>query len=300
MYYKNFDEITKAVLKAGEKKKMAVVAAHDIHALESVTVAEDQGIVIPILIGIESEIKSLLAQLGKDAEAYKIIDCEDIHEAARIGVRLVREDEAQLLMKAKLETGQILKAVVDKENGLGKGRLMSFISINEVTWYHKLIFISDGGMVLYPTTEEKIDIIQNAVDALHNLGYDNPKVGILAAVEKVNPKMPETVEADELKQLNLAGKITGCVVEGPISFDIATIKENAEEKGFVSEVAGDVDLLIVPNIHTGNMLGKALVAPEGAKMAGLILGAQVPIVMTSRSASSEEKLLSITLGAAMS
>jgi phosphate butyryltransferase len=300
MYYKNFDEIIETVTQNSEKRKLAVVAAHDIHALESVTLAEDRGLVIPILIGIENEIRSLLDELGRKPAGYRIIDCADIHEAAKIGVRLVKEKEAQLLMKAKLETRDILKAVVDRENGLGIGRLMTFISINEVPWYHKLIFVSDGGMVMYPNTEEKKDIIQNAVDALVALGYDRPKVAILTAIEKVNPKMPETVEAENLKKMNEAGEITNCVVEGPISFDIATIKNNAEEKGFAGEVAGDTDIMIVPNITTGNILGKSLVAVAGAKMAGLILGAAAPIVMTSRSASSEEKLLSITLGAAMS
>jgi phosphate butyryltransferase len=177
---------------------------------------------------------------------------------------------------------------------------MSHVSIQEVPSYHKLLITTDGGMMMYPDLEQKKKIIENAVEVLHSLGYENPKVAVLAAVETVNPKMPESVDAGKLKEMNQNGEITGCIVEGPISYDIAMNKESGEIKGFVSPVAGDPDILIVPNITCGNILGKCLVYSAGAKMAGFIVGAKVPIVLTSRGSSSEEKYLSLVLSAAAS
>jgi phosphate butyryltransferase len=162
------------------------------------------------------------------------------------------------------------------------------------------VITTDGGMMMYPDLEQKKKIIENAVGVLHSLGYENPKVGVLAAVETVNPKMPESVDAGKLKEMNQNGEITGCIVEGPISYDLAMNKESAEIKGFVSPVAGDPDILIVPNITAGNILGKCLVYSAGAKMAGFIVGAKVPIVLTSRGSSSEEKYLSLVISAAAS
>ena len=200
-------------------------------------------------------------------------------------------------MKAKLDTKDLLSAVVNKETGLGKGRLMTFAAIHELPWYPKLLTVTDGGMVTYPMLKEKKQIIQNAVDALVSMGYDRPKVAVLAAVEKVNPQMQVTVEAAELKRLNQVGEIKNCIVEGPVSFDIAVNRQKADAKEFISEVAGDADILIVPDITAGNILGKALIEAEGAIMAGLVLGAKAPIVLTSRGASTEEKYLSIALAA---
>ena len=204
-------------------------------------------------------------------------------------------------MKGKVDSGIYLKAVVNKETGLGKGGVMSHFTAFECpNAYHKLIVPVDGGMVTYPTLEQKKAIIQNTVDTLIALGYDCPKVGVLACKEKLDPKMPETVDGDELKKMNQAGEITNCIVEGPISFDCATDAEIAKFKGFESPCAGDCDVLVAPNIHAGNFLGKMLTGFCHAKMGGFIVGAKCPVIMTSRGSTSEEKFLSMCLAAVAS
>jgi phosphate butyryltransferase len=203
-------------------------------------------------------------------------------------------------MKGKIDTHILLKEVVDKEKGLKKGELMSHLSMFDVPSYHKILVPVDGGMVAYPTLEQKKNIIENTVEALLGMGYTCPKVGVLACAEKVNPKMPEMVEADALKQMNLRGEIRNCIVDGPVSYDCAINKEAAAIKGFESEIAGDVDVLLAPNIHAGNIMGKMLAYTCGARMAGFVVGGKCPIVLTSRGASSEEKFLSIAVSAAAS
>jgi len=298
MGFKSFDELIKAVKNVTRVKKVAVVAAQDEHSLEAVLQAMNDGLLKPVFVGDKPKIKEILDRLQTCIDDTDIIDEPDVNKAAAIAVQMARDGRVDFLMKGKLETGDLLKAVVNRETGLGTGRVMSHMAIQTVPRYHKMLVTTDGGMMTYPTLEQKKDIIENTVNALLAMGYDKPKVGVLAAVEKVNPKMPETVEAAALKEMNQKGEIRNCIVEGPISFDIAVCRERAEAKGFVSEVAGDADILLVPNIHTGNILGKCLVEMAGAKMAGLILGAKVPIVVTSRGSSSEEKYLSLVLAAA--
>jgi len=296
---KNFDEMVEKVRGLSTKRKVALVAAEDKHALEAVLHAEKEGIVEPVLVGDEVKIKELLKELNATKE-YEIYNEPDANMAAYKAVELVRDNKADFLMKGKIETAGILKAVVDKEKGLGQGRLMSHFAIIEVPTYHKLLVATDGGMVMYPSLDQKKEIINNAVDTLLRLGYERPKVGVLAAIEKVNPKMPETIDADKLKEMNLNGEIKNCIVEGPISYDLAMYKEAAKLKGYESEVAGDVDVLVVPDITTGNVLGKSLIYSAKGKMAGIIIGAKVPIILTSRGSSAEEKFLSLALAAATS
>lgn len=300
MVIKNFDELIKKVQSFEGKKKVAVAAAHDEHALEAVFEAVENNIVEPVLIGNKEKIKEIAAKLGKTVSDDSIIETADDSEAAAKAVELARNGQADFIMKGKLQTADLLRAVVDKEKGLRTGKVMSHVAIQEIPTYHKLLITTDGGMMMYPDLEQKKKIIENAVDVLHSLGYENPKVGVLAAVETVNPKMPESVDAGKLKEMNQNGEITGCYVEGPISYDIAMNKESGQIKGFDSPVAGDPDVLIVPNITAGNILGKCLVYSAGAKMAGFIVGAKVPIVLTSRGASSEEKYLSLVISAAAS
>lgn len=279
---------------------MAVAAAGDDHTIEAVLNARKEGIVSPILVGDKKLIDAALSEFGATVPEEDIYDIPDIAESAKFAVQLVREGKANLLMKGKLDTSVMLRPVVNKETGIGKGGVMSHFTAFEVPNYHKLLVPVDGGMVTYPTLEQKKSIIENTVGALRAMGYDEVKVGVLACVEKVNPKMPETVEADELKQMNLRGEITGCIVEGPISYDCAVSKEIADFKGFHSPVAGDADVLIAPNIHAGNIMGKMLACTAGAKMAGFIVGAKVPIVLTSRGSSPLEKYNSIAIAAAAS
>ena len=297
---KNFSEVTKNVSKAGVAKTVAVAAANDEHSLEAVFKAESEGLIKSVLVGNKAEILSILEKHHVAKCEEDIIDAPDNVAAAGLAVACIREGKADFLMKGGLQTADLLRAVVNKETGLNSGRLMTHVVLNEVPNYHKLLLTTDGGMVQYPTLEQKVEILKNAVETLHALGYECPKVGVLAAVETVNPKMPETVEADQIKQMNLNGEITGCIVEGPISYDLAVSREVAEIKGFKSEVAGDVDILVSPNITTGNILGKSLICSAGAKIAGFIIGAGVPIILTSRGSSAEEKYLSLVLAAAVS
>ncbi|NLK44026.1 MAG: bifunctional enoyl-CoA hydratase/phosphate acetyltransferase [Tissierellia bacterium] len=299
MVLKNFDEMVEKVRGLSTKKTVALVAAEDRHSLEAVLNAEREGIVRPLLVGDEEKIRGLLKDLNVTKE-YEIFNEPDSNKAAYKAVELVRENKADFLMKGKIETAGILKAVVDKEKGLGQGRLMSHFAIIELPTYHKLLVITDGGMVMYPDLDQKKEIINNAVDTLLKLGYERPKLGVLAAIEKVNPKMPETVDAGKLKDMYLEGQIENCIIEGPISYDLAIHEEAAKIKAYESEVAGDADALIVPDITTGNGVAKALVYSAKGKMAGIIVGAKVPIILTSRGSSAEEKFLSLALAAATS
>ena len=204
------------------------------------------------------------------------------------------------MLWATCKTSELLEAVVDHDKGLRiPDKILSHCAIYEVPNYHKLLFITDGGMGPFPNLEQKKMLLKNTVDALLKIGYEKPKVAVLSAIEVVNPKIPETIGAEQLKQMNQRGEIENCIVEGPLSYDVAMSKESAHIKGRENPVSEDVDIFLVPNITVGNVLGKALTYSAGAKMAGFILGAKVPIVLTSRGASIEEKYLSIVLSVAV-
>lgn len=297
MTYTSFDQIIAKAKDLPERTRMAVAAAGDAHTLEAALHARAQGIVDPVLVGDKAVILQLLAEMGESIPEEDIYDAPGLEEAAAKAVALVREGKAHFLLKGKLDTKYLLKAVVNKETGLGMGGVMSHFTLFEVPGYHKLMAPVDGGMVTYPTLEQKKAIIENSVRAMRAIGYDCPKVGVLACVEKLNPKMPETVEGDELKQMNQRGEIAHCIVEGPISYDCAMSAEIAALKGFESPCAGDCDILVAPNIHAGNIMGKMLAVTCQARMAGFIVGAKCPIAMTSRGSSAEEKYISIVLAA---
>lgn len=297
MEFKNFDELIKKVQNADTKKRVVVAAAQDQHTLEAVFRAKKNGIADPVLIGAKEKINAALKSLNEELEDEFIFSSENDIDTADKAVEFIHAKKADFIMKGKLQTADMLRAVVNKEKGLRTGSVMSIFAIHEVPSYHKLLVITDGGMMLYPNLKEKKQIIENAVNTLIAMGYEKPKVAVLAAVETVNPKMPETIEADALKIMNQNGEIKNCIVEGPISYDLTMCKESAQIKGYESPVVGDTDILIVPNIHTGNILSKGLVYSAGAKMAGFVVGAKVPIVITSRGASAEEKYLSLVLSA---
>ncbi|SKB37930.1 phosphate butyryltransferase [Acetoanaerobium noterae] len=297
MEYKSFDDLIKKVQNLGSKKKVAVVSAQDEHTLEAVFKAKKDNIVEPILIGNKKKIIEILSRLHESVLEESIINVESDSEAAEKAVELINENKADFIMKGKIQTADLLRAVVNKENGLRTGKVMSHIVIHEIPTYHKLLAVTDGGMMMYPNLDEKKQILENAVSTFLALGYENPKVAVLAAVETVNPKMQESVDADLLKKMNIKGEIINCIVEGPISYDLTMSKESASIKGFVSPVTGEADIIMVPNITVGNILGKSLVYSAGAKMAGFIVGAKVPIVLTSRGSTSEEKYLSLALSA---
>ena len=205
-----------------------------------------------------------------------------------------------MLIKGLIQTGSMLHAVVQKETGIRESRVMSHVAILEVPRYHKLLFITDGWMVVAPTLEEKQHILNNAANLCRFLGYEQPKAAVLCAVEEVSPHMPETQDAAALKKLGAAGAFGPCFVEGPISLDLATDPQAVRVKGYRSPAAGDADILLVPSIAAGNILGKALYGLAGGKMAGVVLGASVPITVNSRGATPEEKYLSILICSALS
>ncbi|MBF4692544.1 bifunctional enoyl-CoA hydratase/phosphate acetyltransferase [Fusibacter ferrireducens] len=299
MVFKNFDELVNAVQKSEQIKKVVVVSAHEEHTIQAVLKAQKDRILSPIWIGDKPKIEAILHELDETVDGHEIIHVPDDVEAAELAVSLIHQNRADFIMKGKIQTADLLKAVVNKENGLGMGTIMSHFAINEIPQYHKLVVTTDGGMVMYPNLIQKKQIIQNAVKTLKILGYDCPKVAVLAAIETVNAKMPETVDADLLKKMNQSGEIENCIVEGPISYDLVMSRSSAAIKNYQSPIVGDADILVVPNITVGNILGKSLVYSAGAKMAGFVVGAKVPIVLTSRGSTSEEKYLSLVLAASV-
>lgn len=298
MGYKNFAELISRVQGFQKRKRVAVAAAEDEHTLEALYQAREQNIVEPVLVGRAQQISIALGNIGRDREGVAIHDVPDNPAAALKAAELINAGKADFIMKGKLETTDLLKCVVDKKSGLRTGSVMSHMAFFEVPTYHKLLALSDGGMITYPDLEKKKHILENAVHTLIGMGYRKPKVAVLCAVEREDPNMPETLDAAALKRMNQQGEITDCLVEGPISYDLAMSKRSARLKEYDSPVTGNVDLLLVPNLATGNILGKALIYAGGAKMAGLIVGARVPIVLTSRGATAEEKYLSLVLCAA--
>lgn len=298
MELKNFDVLVKRVTDSGKKFRVAVAVAGDSHTLEAAFLAADRGVIRPLLVGDKTVILEILGKMGKTVPDEDIFDYPETAEAVAKAVELVREGKADFLMKGKLDTSVLLKGVVNKDTGLNTGNLMSALFMAEIPGYHKLLAVVDGGMLTYPSLEQKKGLINNTVGVFRSLGVECPKVAVLACIEKVNPKMPETVDAAALKQMNLDGEIPNCIVEGPISYDCAMSKESAAQKNFESPVVGDCDILIMPNIHAANILSKALTVTFHANSAGFIVGAKCPVVISSRGSSPEEKFTSIVLAAA--
>ena len=294
---KSFDVIKEQLGRQEQKKRIGVIAAQDEHTLDAVVLAAKDGLVEPVLIGKKNEITVFLEHLDNKPDDFEIIDVAEADECAKSAALLVRDGTLDCLIKGKIETGTMMKALVNKEYGIRDSEVMSHISFYESPYYHKLFASTDGALLTYPTLEQKKGEIENAVKVFHKLGVEKPKVAVLAAVDSVNPKMKESVEAADLKALWQAGKITGCIVEGPISYDLALSSEAAEIKEYKSPVAGDADILVLPDIMSGNLLLKAMSVTGNAKFAGTVIGAKVPIVITSRSMPMRDKYLSIVLNA---
>lgn len=293
---KNFEQLMEAA-KSQKKMRLAVAAAEDSDVLGAVAKASELGLVEPILIGNVVEIEKIAAEEGVNIANYTKVDVADIYEAAKTAVKMVKDGQADFLMKGLLDTAVLLKAVLDKECGLRTDSQLSHVMIYNVPSYHKFIYLTDGGMNIDPTLEEKVKIVKNAVDVAKALGVETVKVACIAAKEKVNEKMPATVDAKALENMCKDGVFgKGVIVEGPLAFDLAVSEEAAKVKGFKSEIAGDTDILMVPNIEVGNGIGKAMTYMAMAESAGVIMGAKVPVVLTSRADSYEAKLNSIALG----
>jgi phosphate butyryltransferase len=278
--------------KTVSKKRVVVVGAEDMEALKAVSAAYDEGFVEPVLVGKKEIIEENLKELGRE---FDIIVAQTEEEAAEQGVRLVSSGAADIVMKGLIKTSKLLKAVLNKEWGLRTGSVLSHVAVIETEALDSLKIVTDGGMIIKPTLDQKVAIINNAVELAHSMGNENPNVALLAAVEVVNPDMPETMEAAIITQMNKRGQIKGCIVDGPLALDNALSEIAAKIKKIDSEVAGHADILVVPDIHAGNILGKSAIYLANGKIAGLVLGAKAPIVIVSRADTAESKLASLAL-----
>lgn len=294
---KSFEQLRAKLSGLGEASRMGVVVAQDEHTLQAVSHAAGDGLVCPVLYGKRTLIEPLWAAHGRGLPLPEIVEADTEADCVAFALRDVRLGKLNCIMKGGLETGTLMKAVVNRETGIRKGGALSMIAMVQSPYYHKVFCCTDIGLMTYPDLNQKKAILENAVELFHALGVEEPKVGVLAAVEKVNPKMPETVDAAALKEMNENGEISGCVVEGPISYDLCMDAEAAAIKGYQSPVAGDPDILLVPNIVAGNILIKSLTCSGGAESCGTVWGAQVPIVICSRSSPAQDKYMSIVLAA---
>lgn len=294
---KNFDDLLSKVSTCS-KKVLSVAVAQDKAVLEAVKAAKERGIADAILVGDEAKIKEIGTSLGMDMSEYEIINETDIVAASLTAVKLVHEGKADMYMKGLLDSKTFLKSVLDKEVGLRTGQPLSHVCVFEILGIDRLLFFTDVAFMPYPTLEDKTFIIKYAVDVAKACGVACPKVAPLAAVEVVNPKMPVTVDAAELTRMNNDGEITGCIIDGPLSLDIAIDKEAAIEKGAQDrKIVGDADILLFPDIHAGNLVYKAIVHLVNVKNGCILTGTKAPVILTSRSDTFETKVNSIALAA---
>ena len=294
---KTFSDLIAKVGECGIKK-VAVAVAQDSAVLEAVKAAKERKIADAILVGDEAKIKEIAAELHIDLSGFEIIHVEDVTEAALTAVKLVHDGKADMYMKGLIDTKGFLKSVLDKEAGLRTGKPLSHVCVFDVEGIDHLLFLTDVAFIPYPTLEDKVNIIHNTLEITKACGIENPKVAPLAAVEVVNPKMPVTVEAAELTQMNKEGKIPGCIVDGPLSLDLAIDPEAAKHKGATDRaIQGDADILLFPDIHAGNLVYKAMVHTANVVNGNVLTGTKAPVILTSRSDSMEVKVNSLALGA---
>jgi len=291
----NFDEILNAAIKHGGRK-IAVAGAEGAAVLTALKIAKEKGIAEPVLVGNQKKIEKIAQDVKFDISSVLIYNREDEKDAAEKAVEIVDNGEASALMKGKVSTPVLLKAVLNKKYNFRTGRLLSHVTLLELPEYHKLMIISDGGMVISPTLEQKKEIIKNSIEVINKLGIDKPKIAVLAAIEKVNPDMVETEDAQALVSMAQKGEFGDVIIEGPLAMDVAMSREAAEIKGISSIVSGDPDILIVPDIACGNILAKSLIYLARARIGGVIAGAKKPIILLSRADNAETKLNSIALG----
>lgn len=276
-------------------KRMAVAVAEGLEVLEAVNEAYKMGIVDPILVGDEEKIRALIQENSFSLADCEIVNRTDHKSAAATAVEFVKKGDAKVLMKGALVSSILMKAILDKEKGIKASNTLNIVSCIDSPIFDRLLFLSDAGMVMYPTLEQKIDIINNCVHVARNLGWEEPKVACLCALELVNPKMQPTMDAAVLSMMSQRGQFKNCIVDGPYQLDNAISPKAVEEKGLKtsSPVAGNADILLVPNIETGNIVNKALRHLGNCGIAGCMAGAEVPVVMASRADSPINKLRSI-------
>jgi phosphate butyryltransferase len=291
---KSFDEIINRV-KANGIKKVAVAVAQDEPVLEAIRDAKKMGIADAILVGEKTKIEEVAKIVGLDLNQFEIIDEPNNARAAKLAVELVSSGKADMVMKGLVDTATFLKAVLDKEKGLRTGKVLSHVAVFDVPALQRIIIVTDAAMNIAPDLMTKKQIIENAVGVAKGIGMDLPKVAVIAAVEVVNPDMQPTLDAAVLSKMNDRGQIKGCIVDGPFAIDNAISEEAAEHKGIKSPVAGKADIILVPNIETGNVMYKTLTYTSNAKNGGILAGAAAPVILTSRSDSHESKMYSIAL-----
>jgi len=297
---KKFADLHEVVKKKKQLKRLVLAVAQDDHSLEAVSLATDKKYIEPILVGDADKIKEIADNNKIDLKKFNIINEPNITEAVAKSVKLVHYGEADILMKGQVGTAVLLKGVLNKEWGLRKNEVVSHIALFEIeAYHHKILALTDVAMNIAPDLNTKVGIINNSVEFLIKLGVEKPKVAVLGAVELVNEMMPATMDAALLSKMADRGQIKNCIIDGPLAFDNAISAESAKHKGIVSNVAGDADLLLLPDIEAGNVLYKSFVFFANAKTAANIVGASAPIVLTSRSDSEESKLDSIVLAAAV-
>jgi phosphate butyryltransferase len=296
----NFNQLVEQV-KSSKNRMISVAVAQDLDVLQALEKAHKSDLADAILVGDQQKIEKLAKENKIKLSSFEIENIIDENEAVKKSATLIREGKADVLMKGLCSTATLMKHVLDKENDLRQGGLLSHLAIFEIASYHKLILMSDAALNIAPTLEEKIGITENAIAAAHRLGIAKPKVAMITAVEKINPgKMPATTDAAIISKMADRGQIKGALVDGPLALDNAFSRKSCEVKGIVSEVGGDADIAIVPEIETGNVFYKLMSYLAGAKSAGILIGAKVPIVLTSRSDSDETKFLSIAAAARIS
>ncbi|MCC7425733.1 MAG: bifunctional enoyl-CoA hydratase/phosphate acetyltransferase [Alphaproteobacteria bacterium] len=281
-----------AACRGAEPLRCAIVHPADAAALGGALEARDAGLIVPVLVGPARKIDAAAAAISADLSGIERIGTEHSHAAADAAVAMARAGQVEALMKGSLHTDELMAAIVARDTGLRTARRISHVFVMDVPAYARLLLITDAAVNITPTLEEKADIVQNAVEVAQAIGIALPKVAILSAVETVSPKLPSTIDAAALCKMADRGQITGCVVDGPLAFDNAISPESAKAKGIRSAVAGQADILVVPDLEAGNMLAKQLAYFANARGAGVVMGARVPIVLTSRSDPTEARLAS--------
>ncbi len=297
---RKLDDIITAV-KGLPKRKLVVACGEDPHTIEAVARAKKEGLVEVVMVGNKKKIEEVAARYGVDPSIFSIVDIEDNRAALKQAVRLVREGQGDILMKGLVGTPDYMKAILDKENGLvPPNGLLSHVTVLEIPAYPKLLVVSDVAVLVLPDLEQKIKILGYAIEVAQALGIENPYAYIISSVETVSQKVPSTVDAAIIKVMAERGQIKGAKVEGPAALDLALSKESAAIKGFKGEGAGEADILIFPNLETGNVFYKACTILAGAKLAGIVAGTTAPCVLTSRGDSEESKFYAIGLAALVS
>ncbi len=290
---KTLNELLSIAQNKKESKKIVVASAADELVLKAISEFQKFGLIEPILVGKKSEISKILNEYKIDLDNYDICSAENDVESAKISVELVRKEKGDMLMKGLLSTKIFIKEILNKKTGINTSGYFSHVGIFESPYYHKLFGLTDAAINIAPDLETKKHIIKNAVQTFHNLGITKPKVALLAPIERINPRMQSTIDAAKLVKMHKSEKFTECEIEGPLSLDIAISETAAKHKGVDSQIAGNVDILVVPEISSGNVFYKSLTYLGNAKAAGVLIGAEAPVVLTSRTDSPESKLYSL-------